>query len=118
MSIPGIFPPVKYKEFSLVDGGVLDNFPVDKAKEAYPHNEIIGIYLNQFLEDQKIDNVFDGLSLTYEILLRGPSIAKLDVPEYLFSRHLNIQVLSMDTKEMEHIFLLGYADGIKQFSKM
>jgi predicted acylesterase/phospholipase RssA len=70
MSIPGVFPPVMHKEFCLVDGGVLNNFPVDLAKESYPKNKIIGIYLNQFLEDQKIKNIFDGLSLTYEILLR------------------------------------------------
>jgi len=117
MSIPWIFPPISYKEFSLVDGGVLDNFPVDKAREHYPHNKIIWIYLNQFLEDQKITSVFDGLSLTYEILLRWPSIAKFDIPDHLFSRHLNIKVLSMDTKEMEKIFLLWYADGMKEFSK-
>ncbi|QLE00664.1 patatin-like phospholipase family protein [Galbibacter sp. BG1] len=33
MSIPGIFAPVRYKNTLLVDGGVLDNFPVDVAKE-------------------------------------------------------------------------------------
>ncbi|MCM5662634.1 patatin-like phospholipase family protein [Galbibacter mesophilus] len=33
MSIPGIFAPVRYKNTLLVDGGVLNNFPVDIAKE-------------------------------------------------------------------------------------
>lgn len=70
MSIPGIFPPVSYEKHSLVDGGLLNNFPVEKAKETYPQNRLIGIYLNQFLENQKIGNIFDGLSLSYEILLR------------------------------------------------
>jgi hypothetical protein len=55
--------------------------------------------------------------LTYEILLRWPSIAKFDIPDYLFSRQLNIPVLSVNTKEMEHIFLLGYADGMREFAK-
>jgi NTE family protein len=41
MSIPGIFPPVKYDKYSLVDGGVLNNFPVDVAKKDYPNHEII-----------------------------------------------------------------------------
>lgn len=33
MSIPGAFSPVPYKETLLVDGGLLNNFPVDVAKE-------------------------------------------------------------------------------------
>jgi len=33
MSIPSIFRPVPYKDVLLVDGGILNNFPVDVAKE-------------------------------------------------------------------------------------
>ncbi|WP_026809601.1 patatin-like phospholipase family protein [Arenibacter latericius] len=33
MSIPGVFSPVRYKETLLVDGGLLNNFPVDIAKD-------------------------------------------------------------------------------------
>lgn len=33
MSIPGVFKPVEYKNTLLVDGGVMNNFPVDKAIE-------------------------------------------------------------------------------------
>ena len=33
MSIPSIFQPIPYKETLLVDGGVVDNFPTDIAKE-------------------------------------------------------------------------------------
>ncbi len=33
MSIPGVFKPVPYNNTLLVDGGVLNNFPVDVAKE-------------------------------------------------------------------------------------
>jgi len=33
MSIPSIFKPVPYKDVLLVDGGILNNFPVDVAKK-------------------------------------------------------------------------------------
>ena len=33
MSIPGVFEPVPYENTLLVDGGVLNNFPVDRALE-------------------------------------------------------------------------------------
>ena len=33
MSIPSVFKPVSYKNTLLVDGGIMDNFPTDIAKE-------------------------------------------------------------------------------------
>lgn len=33
MSIPGVFQPIEYENTLLVDGGVLNNFPVDVAKQ-------------------------------------------------------------------------------------
>ncbi len=33
MSIPGVFAPVNWDEWLLVDGGVLNNVPADVAKE-------------------------------------------------------------------------------------
>ena len=33
MSIPGVFKPVPYENTLLVDGGVLNNFPVNVAQE-------------------------------------------------------------------------------------
>lgn len=33
MSIPGVFKPVEYENTLLIDGGVLNNFPVDIAKK-------------------------------------------------------------------------------------
>lgn len=32
MSIPGFFPPVKYKDTYLVDGGVVNNYPAEQVK--------------------------------------------------------------------------------------
>lgn len=54
----------------LVDGGTINNFPVEEAKEKYPNQEIIGIALNKFQENQPIKNIFDSLTIGYEILLR------------------------------------------------
>jgi len=33
MSLPGVFSPVPYKESLLIDGAILNNFPVDVAKD-------------------------------------------------------------------------------------
>ncbi len=44
MSIPGVFMPVKHGDHILLDGGIIDNFPTDVAKE-YGADIIIGVDL-------------------------------------------------------------------------
>lgn len=45
MAIPGVFAPIKYKEYTFVDGGVVNNFPTDVAKRMGA-DIIIGVNLN------------------------------------------------------------------------
>ncbi len=117
MSIPGIFPPVKYDKYSLVDGGVLNNFPVDVAKKDYPNHEIIWIALNKFQINQKIKTVFDNLLVNFEVMMRSKLLENTKYVDYLFYRELPIQVLSLSKKQMHKSFALWYEDWVAMFKK-
>ena len=117
MSIPGIFPPVKYKEYSLVDWGVLNNFPVNIAKKDYPNHEIIWIALNKFQTNQKIRSAFDNLLVNFEVMMRSKLLRNTKLVDFLFYRELPIQVLSLNKKQMHKTFALWYEDWIKMFKK-
>lgn len=117
MSIPGVFSPVKYDEFSLVDGGVLNNFPVDLAKKRYPNHEIIWIALNKFQINQRIKSAFDNLLVNFEVMMRSKLLENTKSVDYLFYRELPIQVLSLSKKQMREAFALWYEDWIKMFKK-
>ncbi|MCX7549128.1 patatin-like phospholipase family protein [Xanthomarina sp. F1114] len=57
MSIPSIFQPVAHNETLLVDGGIMDNFPTDIAKELGA-DIIIGSDVGGGLEPkEKLDNI-------------------------------------------------------------
>jgi predicted acylesterase/phospholipase RssA/CRP-like cAMP-binding protein len=43
VSIPGVLPPVPHGDDLLVDGGVLDNLPIDAAREIDPHGVMLAI---------------------------------------------------------------------------
>lgn len=117
MSIPGVFSPVKYLDFSLVDGGVINNFPVDLAKKQYPNHKIIWIALNKFQTNQKIRSAFDNLLINFEVMMRSKLLENTKLVDYLFYRKLPIQVLSLRKKQMHEAFALWYEDGIKMFKK-
>ena len=117
MSIPGIFPPVKYKNYNLIDGGVLNNFPVDIAKQLYPKNKIIGITLNKFEENQEVKSMIDSLMLSFEILMRSKPLANNEQVDYLFYKKIHISTLSLDKKKMQAAYDMGYQDCLEMFGE-
>ena len=117
MSIPGMFTTVKYGNFSLVDGWVLNNFPVDLAKKHYPNHKIIWIALNKFQTNQKIRSAFDNLLVNFEVMMRAKLIENTKLVDYLFYKELPIQVLSLNKKQMHEAFELWYNDWIRMFKK-
>ncbi len=116
IAIPGIFPPVTYENKLLMDGGLINNFPIDLAKKDHPSQKIIGIFLNKFSEDQDIHSIFSTLSVSYEILMRAKYLEQFHLVDILFQRKLNIPIISNNKDIMKKIFDLGYKDAMKQFS--
>lgn len=115
MSIPWIFPVIKYQNNVLMDWGATNNFPVSIAKKQYPNNDIIGIALNKFQEDQKIKNIFDTLSVSFEILLRHNTIEHMHLVKHLFYKNIPLKVLDISKKNMHKAYLDGYRDCIQHF---
>lgn len=57
-SIPGIFTPVQYFDMTLVDGGVVDNVPVDVAREMGA-DLIIGVNIGKDVVNYNTANIID-----------------------------------------------------------
>ena len=43
VAIPGLFPPVPEGDDVLVDGGLLENFPVARMRERHPGSTVVGV---------------------------------------------------------------------------
>ena len=117
MSIPGIFPPISFQNMQLVDGGTINNFPVDLAKEAYPKHKIIGIALNKFHNNQKLSTIFDTLLVGFDLLLKAQVVNKFDLVDHLFYKDLGVKVLDTKEKDMRRIFQQGHEDCLEHFGR-
>lgn len=115
MAIPWIFPVVEYGKYTLMDGGLTNNFPVDIAKKKYPNNKIIGIALNKFQQNQKIKTILDTLSVSFEILLRNHTVENMSVVDHIFYKPLGLTVLDTSRKKMQKAYVDGYKDCMKHF---
>lgn len=107
-AFPGVFTPVKIKNEYYVDGGTLNNFPVDLIK---PHcDQIIGIYVNSFgkIKIADLKHSYNVLERAYKIRTANDFISKSgDCNMVICPKGLNNYGTFM-MKDMDTIFDIGY----------
>ncbi|GGK18280.1 patatin [Yeosuana aromativorans] len=115
-AIPGIFAPVKINDSYYVDGGTLNNFPVELLKSTC--DKIIGIYVNSF-DDIKIKD----LKHSYNVIERAFIIKSVDEDLKKFNdcdliispKGLN-KFGVFDKNHLNDIFNLGYEATKKELT--
>ena len=112
MSLPGIFPGVKYDGKFLVDWWVINNFPTDLAKQKYPDEKIIWIALTNIRKIDKISNIFENLLRSWQLSIESSIIENLKYCDILFYPKLDVRVLDLRKKKLKEIFEKGYKDGL------
>lgn len=105
MAFPGIFTPVKYKDYILIDGGTVNNLPVDVLKKMGAEKTIaISFDLNQYTPSQNIE----GILIRALDIFSLPSVKKgQDLAD------INIKVFNPDTslvkiKDLQETIEHGY----------
>ena len=59
-SVPLYFQPVKYNNKTFIDGGCMDNYPINLFTDRL--QEVIGVYLYPEITNTNINNLKEGLS--------------------------------------------------------
>ncbi|WP_372752699.1 patatin-like phospholipase family protein [Mariniflexile sp.] len=116
-AIPGIFSPVKINESYYVDGGTLNNFPVELLKSSC--EQIIGIYVNSFNPIS-----MDKLKYAINVIERAFIIKSVDEDSKKF-KDCDLIVLPqglnkygvLDKKYLNEIFNIGYEATMKALEK-
>lgn len=106
MSIPGVFEPVRYKGMVLIDGGQLNNYPVDLARECGA-DIVIGIDLSG--GSQGLDNVLNVIM--YSISVSSGETFEKNVAMTDVSIHPDLKgydMMSFDTRSIDLMIDRGY----------
>ncbi len=107
MSIPGIFKPVVYKNTLLVDGGILNNFPADIAKNMGADLIIGSDVSGGMLPIEKLDNIPNLLFQTGMLVsnIKNPGNQKLS--DVLLDHRPYITYSTGDFAKSKEIYELG-----------
>ena len=112
-AFPGVFAPVKIGDSYYVDGGVLNNFPVDLI--ANECEKIIGIYVNPF-EKRTYKDFKHSLSVlerAYQIRTANDSLSKFKRCTLVISPSGLKQFNIFNLTDLDTIYQLGYEAALR-----
>ncbi|MEO6819711.1 MAG: patatin-like phospholipase family protein [Ginsengibacter sp.] len=113
-SVPVIFSPVELETKKYVDGGLLDNFPVEPLITIC--DKIIGFHVNK-LNDISGENVrlnrFSTLERCYHMSIANSVYSKVHLCDSFIEPEL-YQFGMFDTKKADKIFEIGYETTLKE----
>ena len=81
-AIPGLFAPLERDEMLLVDGGVVDNLPVDVAR-TLGADVVIAVDVSPLREPRRPENLRDMMANTVSIMARGKQVESRSQADFL-----------------------------------
>ncbi|TPV33490.1 patatin-like phospholipase family protein [Paucihalobacter ruber] len=116
-AFPGVYTPVEIDGNHYVDGGVLNNFPVEVLKEN--NDKIIGVYVNPFgdLDIKKLKYSYSVLERAYRIKSAKEDIAKFQDCDLVVCPDQLNNFGIFDSSKVDKIFEFGYAKAQELLTK-
>lgn len=107
-SFPGIFTPVMINGGAYIDGGILNNFPVEPLKPLC--EKIIGVYVNPLkeVEVQSIKNSYQIFKRAYQISFSHHCCSKFSDCDLIVAPEELSKFGLFSLKNAEEIFKIGY----------
>ncbi|QVY65562.1 patatin-like phospholipase family protein [Polaribacter sp. Q13] len=116
-SFPGVFTPTEINGNYYVDGGTLNNFPVEPLKTIC--TKIIGVYVNP-LKEVSINDLKHSYSVierAYKIKVAAESMNKFPECDLVITPQELVDYATFDMNNIDTIFNLGYTNTKKILEK-
>ncbi len=107
ISIPGVFPPVPWKDYLLVDGGVLNRVPVDVVREMGP-DIVVAVDVGHHVGEPRISNFLDVIVQSIDIMSRELHKDRVLQADVLICPHLE-EVSPSQFHKVPEAVAAGYA---------
>ncbi|MGL5913026.1 MAG: patatin-like phospholipase family protein, partial [Bacteroidales bacterium] len=110
MSFPGIFKPIAIDGTLLFDGGMIDNFPVNLAKQEFAPDFIIGVKCSNNNELPTEDDVFSQITT----LLSRPTHYEIDSSQGIVIDLDSLNIGLLEFERVEELVEEGYKKTMEQ----
>ena len=111
-AIPGIFTPVKISGIPLVDGGLVQNLPVDVLREMGA-NFCIGSDLSSSYRFSQVTNIVDVIRNSFGIMVYYKDYSQIESCDLLIGMELGDFSLNDNTDKFDELVAIGYESTIR-----
>lgn len=114
-SFPAVFCPCEYKEHRFMDGGALDNVPVEEVKKQGADKVIAVKFQGDLISEDS--NIMDIMMKTIDIMgskIAEKSIEKSDVVLDIYTDKTGL----LDTDKLEMCYRYGYQCAVQNLAKI
>lgn len=116
-SVPGVFQPVEFKQYYLVDGGVTQNLPVDLLA-AIGEDNILAVDVGSAYKKPKDRSIVEVLTRSFEIMGNALKECTSERERYLLRPELPDKALLLSFECMPECMRLGYEDAKKKMPQI
>lgn len=113
--IPGIFKPVEINGKMLVDGGIVENVPINTTR-GLGAKYVIGVDLNSRHKYDKPDNILDVIMNSFHFLIRHADKLQTEDADLLIKPDLG-KFNRSDMNQIDELIEKGYKDSKKVLKK-
>jgi len=113
--IPGIFKPVEINGKMLVDGGVVENVPINTVRKMGAEY-VIGVDLNAKYIYKKPDNILDVIINSFHFVMQQSDKLQTEDADLLIKPDLSTFSKS-DMSQVDELMKKGYEDSKKALKK-
>jgi NTE family protein len=112
-SFPGVFTPIKIENVEYIDGGILNNFPVEVLRSQC--DKVIGVYVNplQSITGSDLKHSYQVLNRAYQISFGSQCMSKFSLCDLVISPDELKNYGIFDVRTMDAIFDIGYEAASK-----
>lgn len=121
VSVPFLFTPVKYESKLFIDGGIMNNYPINLFYNNLEN--VIGVYLNESHEiGTNINNIESFITSMIECIFEGMSHASIgnctSQTINLILPQSEIFSMSMNLEEKKKLYNIGYNECIRHMNNV
>lgn len=113
--IPGVFSPVECDGKLLVDGGIVENIPIDTVKKMGA-DYVIGVDLNANNTYNKPDSIFNVIINSFHFTLKASAKFQTEDADFLIKPDLSAFNM-VDTTQIKDLIEEGYKNAKEQLEK-
>jgi len=109
-AIPGVFEPVRYRRRLLVDGGLMNNLPVEPL-EGYPE-PVLCVDVLPVSKEKRVNNYFQLIIRSFFLAVRANSEKRRRYCDFLVEPPV-LSFSPLDVRKADELFKVGYEAALK-----